>query len=728
MAATPRPRTRRQDSAPARSKGPSSKSSSKSSNGSSGSSASRRRAVTPKRVKNVRPDAMDFRDLMFVPTLIEVPTTRPLSDYKKVKVPILDQGSEGACTGFGLATVANYLLRVRKVVPDKVPVSARMFYENARRYDEWPGEHYSGSSARGAMKGWHKHGVCAEEDWPYDLGPKASCGLTENRTSEALKRPLGAYYRVNHKDLIAMHAAITEVGILFATASVHEGWETVGQDGLIHQEPDAAPTGGHAFAIVAYDEWGFWIQNSWGRDWGAGGFGRISYDDWLDNGTDVWVARLGAPVVLRKADSISRVHAPVSGMSAAYAYSDLRPHIISVGNDGQLQAGGDYGTTEAELARIFTEDIPRVMQTWPVKRLMLYAHGGLVSEEAAVQRLSEYRPALLASGVYPLSFIWHSDFWTTLKNILVDAVRRRRPEGILDDTKDFLLDRVDDMLEPLARALSGRLQWKEMKSNALQASDPGGAAWLTAQHLAQWVKDDPSLEINVVGHSAGAVLLGPLLQLLTQTHQLKINTCTLWAPACTVQHFEEDYAPLIQTQAVDRFTVYTLTDKAEQDDDCAGIYHKSLLYLVSNAFEDKERIPGLRDGVPLLGMQKFLDADPALLKLVSSGKAEWVLSPNNEPETSLRASAARHHGDFDDDPATVRSTFARLVQPGVAAGAQGAVTEKEKGKEQQRRKLKASAPATADAACVMPDVKFFKSEKSLRERREEIDRKSSGLP
>ncbi len=705
MAATPRPRARRQDSAPAKSKGNGSKS-----RGSNSSSSAGNRSAKPTRVKNARPDAMDFRDLMFVPTLIEVPTTRPLSDYKKVKVPILDQGSEGACTGFGLATVANYLLRVRKVVPDKVPVSGRMFYENARRYDEWPGEHYTGSSARGAMKGWHKHGVCAEEDWPYDLGPKGPRGLTENRTSEALKRPLGAYYRVNHKDLIAMHAAITEVGILYATATVHDGWDRVGKDGIIHQDPDATPTGGHAFAIVAYDEWGFWIQNSWGRGWGAGGFGRISYDDWLDNGTDVWVARLGAPVVLRKADSISRVHAPVSGMSAAYSYSDLRPHIISVGHDGQLQAGGDYGTTQAELERIFTEDIPRVIKSWPVKRLMLYAHGGLVSEEAAVQRLSEYRPALLESGVYPLSFIWHSDFWTTLKNLLADAVRRRRPEGILDDTKDFLLDRVDDMLEPLARALSGRLQWKEMKSNASQASDPGGAAWLTAQYLAALVKASPEIEINLVGHSAGSIFNGPLLQLLTQTHRLRINTCTLWAPACTVQLFKDEYAPLIRSKSIDRFTVYTLNDKAEQDDNCAGIYHKSLLYLVSNALEDQERIPGLRDGVALLGMQKFIDADAELTDLVSGGDAEWVLSPNNEPDDSLRGSTARHHGDFDDDPATVRSTFARLVQPGVAAGTGD------------------PARAAKDAACVIPDVKFLKSAKSLRERREEIDRKSSNSP
>ena len=40
---------------------------------------------------------------MFEPTLIEVQTERPLDEYRKAKVPILDQGTEGACTGFGLS-------------------------------------------------------------------------------------------------------------------------------------------------------------------------------------------------------------------------------------------------------------------------------------------------------------------------------------------------------------------------------------------------------------------------------------------------------------------------------------------------------------------------------------------------------------------------------------------------------------------------------------------------
>src|SRR5690242_17148479 len=74
-------------------------------------------AATPKkrhprttgRTLDARRDTLDFRDRMYVPTLVEVPPYRALDDYRKRGVPILDQGQEGACTGFGLATVAHYL-------------------------------------------------------------------------------------------------------------------------------------------------------------------------------------------------------------------------------------------------------------------------------------------------------------------------------------------------------------------------------------------------------------------------------------------------------------------------------------------------------------------------------------------------------------------------------------------------------------------------------------------
>jgi hypothetical protein len=644
------------------------------------------------------PDTVDFRDAMFSPTLIEVPVERPLDLYLEAMgegLEILDQGREGACTGFALAAVANYLLWTGHRFADGGPdrTSPWMLYRMAQRYDEWPGESYSGSSARGAMKAWHKHGVCSERHWCRGEDSDQDAELWPQRWQDAVRRPLGAYYRVNHKDLVAMHAAISEVGALYATGTVHSGWNPAAvRDGHIDYEPDA--TGGHAFAIVGYDQDGFWIQNSWGDDWGLGGFARLTYDDWLRNGFDVWVARLGAPIRIQRAGAAATGILATAGGTRSYVFSDLRGHVISVGNDGRPRTGGTYGTDAGDIEQIFAEEVPAYVDGYrkqnpgaPV-HLLFYAHGGLVGEEAAIQRVAEYRAALLERGVYPIAFSWKSDFWTTVTNMLRDALTKRRPEGILDDARDFMLDRLDDSLEPLVRALGGKAQWDEMKENALLATTArDGAARIAAEALARHQgarigtgAGEDRIYLHLVGHSAGSIFMAPLARLLTsegrvdfgdlQVHPsvtradgqgLNIDSVALWAPACTVEVFDDAYRPLVDDGRIGRLTLFTLTDEAERDDHCANVYHKSLLYLVANALEAEPRIPLLRPrGIPILGMATALEEEIGDY-LAGHDRVDWIRSPNEAAVGGPGASRSTSHGGFDDDRATVQATLARML-------------------------------------------------------------------
>ena len=438
--------------------------------------ATRHGSKQVQRQLNVRRDTLDFRDRMFEASLIEVPTHMPLSHYRKFGVPVLDQGEEGACTGFGLATVANYLLSRRKVVPDKAPVSARMLYEMARRYDEWPGENYSGSSARGAMKGWQKHGVCRRGRMEVPApAPQDAGGLTQARTADALRRPLGAYLRVNHKDLVAMHSALAEVGVLFATATVHQGWAQVDAKASfpIRRRCRAAMRSPSSRTTTTAS--GSRIPGA--TEWGAGGFARISYDDWLANGTDVWVARLGAPVVLR----LSRIRCDRAlgggGRSAAYSYSDLRPHIVSLGNDGALRPGGDYGTSPAELqADLRGRHAAGHGQLARKARAAVCARraGRRAQRDPAAGRLPQ------RDAGAPTSIRSASSGTATTGRPSPTSCRTRcagaGPKARSTAAKDFLLDRLDDTLEILARSLTGKASWDEMKENALGATAAPAAA------------------------------------------------------------------------------------------------------------------------------------------------------------------------------------------------------------------------------------------------------------
>lgn len=657
---------------------------------------------------DARPDTVDFRDLMYLPTLKEVPKVIKLNDFKKKhkEIKILNQGKEGSCTGFALANVANFLLNTRSDSPDNVTVSPFMLYEFAKRYDEWPGEEYSGSSIRGAIKAWHKHGVCSEETWNETRKDRSDKSKFELFIKDSQSRPLGAYFRVNHKDLVAIHNAMAEVGILYASANVHENWKRPVKvksndqkkeyEHIIEFDADNYHIlGGHAFAIVAYDRYGFWIQNSWGESWGDNGFAKISYDDWLLNGTDVWVVRLGVPVNILTGNAKSSAFSISGHAGSESTFYQFRPHIISIGNNGKLKESGTYGNNDNELVKII-ESMDVVIKEfekkndkpWKKRKIILYAHGGLVPEESVLQRLSDYRETMLNNQVYPIFFMWHSDFWSSVKNILADSLNKRKTEDFLGGIKDFMLDRMDDFLEYISRT-PGKILWDEMKENAAGAAgNKDGGARKFLKLLSDKIGNDDRYEIHLIGHSAGSIFLAPVIELLTSKNPeglgRTINTCTLWAPACTVDVFLKSYKPSIENGTIKEFNLYTLSDNAEQEDNCGSIYNKSLLYLVSNSFEKVPKIPvTLPYGTPIFGMQKFIDPsywnDEEKLKinnstmrsnfetnkqnaeeiksLFSRYKIEWIRSPDDSQKSNSQT-----HGGFDDDKRCVESTFAAIIR------------------------------------------------------------------
>ena len=68
------------------------------------------------RTLDARPDRADIRDMPYRAPLRSLPEQYPSEDLITRFLPfysatdmVLDQGTEGACTGFGLAAVINYL-------------------------------------------------------------------------------------------------------------------------------------------------------------------------------------------------------------------------------------------------------------------------------------------------------------------------------------------------------------------------------------------------------------------------------------------------------------------------------------------------------------------------------------------------------------------------------------------------------------------------------------------
>jgi hypothetical protein len=128
----------------------------------------------PRTARNVVPDRLDLRDRPYEPAITKAPPASldSLDGSLYADLAPLHQGETSACTGFSLARVIDYLL-IRAGRGTEAPVSPFMLYSMARRYDEFPGfTADEGSSLRGALKGWHKHGACSGALWPALRMPK----------------------------------------------------------------------------------------------------------------------------------------------------------------------------------------------------------------------------------------------------------------------------------------------------------------------------------------------------------------------------------------------------------------------------------------------------------------------------------------------------------------------------------------------------------------------------
>ncbi|MBI5015712.1 MAG: C1 family peptidase [Deltaproteobacteria bacterium] len=671
------------------------------------------------RLFDARPDRVDYRDRIYNPPLVSLPEQYPdpafiaehLPDYTHRHKLILNQGREGACTGFGLAAVVNYLLWKKLAEAGRPPgtkagrmvrVSPRMLYHLARLYDEWPGEDYEGSSCRGAMKGWHRHGVCDQQIWPYRakfVPPKTGW------QQDAARRPLGAYYRVNKDSVTDLQSAIHEVGAVYASASVHRGWFLESAPTLPVIREASGETGGHAFALIGYTPQGFLVQNSWGPSWGYLGFAILSYEDWIQRGTDAWVAVLGAPMEVRSAArtwSSSSLGDVADGKASwswrsgstsvpfAYTSPNIAPldesaayeHTVVLGNDGRpinrfLDVADAAGAVrEAALTRPLAW-----LAEQPKPILAVYAHGGLNDEAASVQRIRILAPYFRANDIYPLFVTWKTGFGESISGMLCDAVGKffkpseQFPARGWDDVKHRLKEAMDRSVEVACENLLVKPVWMQMKQNAAAAADPGAGLTLLAAHLAELRKRTPALELHLVGHSAGSILHGHLLDRLVRA-KIAVQTVSLYAPACTVGFALDHYASAVEREVVPKERLFfdILSDERERAD-TVGPYGKSLLYLVSRALEDVHKMP-------LLGMEAAWNPAVEVQDQWNSRRVQdvgrWRAFMGDMGTVRVHGKDRARvfdgvdfiplaHGSFDNDVAVVTATLERIRGGSLAA-------------------------------------------------------------
>ena len=295
--------------------------------------------------------------------------------------------------------------------------------------------------------------------------------------------------------------------------------------------------------------------------------------------------------------------------------------------------------------------------------ILLYAHGGLNSPTASAKRIKSMKQVFKDNRIYPFHFMYDTGVLEELK----DVIFRKRKDSV--ERAQGVTDASDWLIEKLTR-IPGRALWREMKRGARLPFNANGAGTKTLTAFLEAIQINnlararaaadggslPPIKIHLIGHSTGAILLGWLLNRLVKMKpgtKGRVTTVSLLAGAASTEFFDERYVDLIKAPAnrfgVDQTTLFNLTGEMEKDD-TVGPYRKSLLYMVSRAFEEERK-------THVLGMQKYsgdLPVIPRLEVIYSKGKAGAQADCRSET-----------HGGFDDDPGTLNLILKDILPQGV---------------------------------------------------------------
>ncbi|WP_324754101.1 C1 family peptidase [Roseovarius sp. Pro17] len=584
----------------------------------------------------LRADPTDLRDRFFEPSLNPLGAEsepalvgRICSETHALPYHLRDQGTDGTCAGQALANLID-MHRIRALgarAERPAPVSARMLYQMGVQQERGPGATgpVGVTSLRSVIKGFYHNGVCPEAAWP---DKKDETVLSPDRAKGARGTTLGAYYRVRSY-LNDYHAALSEADCIFVSATTHRGWHKV-TDGAIPTDP--TPAENHAFVAVGYNDRGFLVLNSWGRDWGGyrsegqllHGVALWSYEDWSINVLDAWVLRLGVPSPEAFTYSHSRrgIFFDDGPLQAGSAPShQLLGHFAHL-DDGDHVTGGSYASSRSSVALTAGR-----MAAKPDRPVHISLPGSLLGIGAAFLSEVRRRPALEDGlGMYPYTLFWCNDMVESTTSVLAH---------LFDTAVEKVGVHSPDLNDEIEVATSGigRAFWRDIKRAARRAghhahmhrpavTQDGAAAELFDHFAATGAK------LHLTADGAGVLLLEQYLLSLHTGGPGKdiagtrraffdvVSSLTLIAPTIRADDFAAAFGPLVAELAARK----PIKDAA-----------RVTLWVPSWGFERKLTVGHYSRSILDLVLYGFEGADKARDRFIGMSAKRWGAAQLTEP-------------------------------------------------------------------------------------------------
>lgn len=208
-------------------------------------------------------------------------------DLREWASPVEEQRQLGSCTA--QAVIGAYELLTKMHYPDQSVDLSRLFlYYNARKISGDVDEDI-GAYVSTAIEAVQAYGLCREDLWPYDAGKfRVEPGYICYR--DAKKRSLTNVREItSHDEIIDM---LDQQCPIVVGVAVYSGFNSVDNHATTLSMPTSAeePIGSHAMCIVGYDlaRQAFLLRNSFGNDWGEGGYFWVPFVYADANFSDMW--------------------------------------------------------------------------------------------------------------------------------------------------------------------------------------------------------------------------------------------------------------------------------------------------------------------------------------------------------------------------------------------------------------------------------------------------------
>jgi hypothetical protein len=266
----------------------------------------------------------DEKTLASLPFDDKLPRATKLPDSVDLSVSFPtpgNQGGQGSCVGWAAA----YLKTYQEVIetgedPDAIFFSPSFIYNQIKSGDSCD----SGSQLDDALNLLSEQGDVSESRFPYR---ESECDVLPNDELKLEAGPfkIASWRRANTQDPTEIKRHLFNESPVLIAFDADDAFFDV-KAGDIYKDPPSKNAGLHAMVVVGYDDDknAFKLINSWGTEWGDGGFGWVDYDTFVDKTPYGFVAQ-----DLKSDSNVNKGKATIESLDAS-------PTAVSAGETSKI--------------------------------------------------------------------------------------------------------------------------------------------------------------------------------------------------------------------------------------------------------------------------------------------------------------------------------------------------------------------------------------------------------